>query len=394
MRRSFRQTITLRLFGAIAFVIGIVALIGAVALRERMAAMSPVARSRTAIALAAASAEQPGALQTHARRLALADPLQAASFVLLGIDRVQQDEQAFDRVKPLMDEAARRQPSLEAPQVWLAADFARRGDFKRSLGLFDRVLSQNSDFVEPLLPALTSLLKDGQSRAAVMERLGRFPPWRSTVLDKAIQAEILDRPTVETLLAGPVSASHQPTIDSERGQYLALLIKRGETASAHALYRRYVGITTQVPLYDGNFAAARSFRPFGWTFADQPEDYTERVARPDKGWMLRLHASGKRPVILLEQTLALAPGQWNASVTARDGGLAKPDYLSLAVTCEGVATALASISLGGLTADDRSVGLTFTIPEGCGLQRLSIKTDSGENSPAEIELLGVKVVGL
>lgn len=395
MLGSIRQLITLRLLGAAAFVVAMTALIGATALREPLAIKSPTVRSRTALALAAAQAKRPGALQFQMRRIALADPLQAASFVLLGLERIQQDNSAFDRVKPLMDAATQRQPSLEAPQVWLAADFARRGDYNRALGLFDRVLSQSSGYAEPLMPALTMMLQRPSSRAAVVARLRRFPPWRSAVLGTAIGRNILDRATTETLLAGPAPAGQQTILDQERGQYLMLLVSRGETVTAHALYRRYVGISSTAPLYDGAFAAAHPFKPFGWTLADQAEDYAERVERPGieqaGGWMLRLHASGKRPVVLLEQTLALAPGRWTVRLSARDGGLAQPDYLVVAVTCQGATDALATRALGGLTPDDGTVGLTFTVPAGCGLQRLAIKADGSEGSPAEIEVLGVKV---
>ncbi|MDP3674463.1 MAG: hypothetical protein Q8R44_05140 [Novosphingobium sp.] len=399
MLGSIRQLITFRLLGAVTFVVAMTVLIAATALREPLAIKSPTARSRNVLALAAAQARQPRALHAQMERVALADPLHAAGFVLLGLERIQQDNAAFDRVKPLMDAAAQRQPSLEAPQAWLAADFARRGDYSRSLTLFDRVLSRSGGYAEPLMPALTMMLQHPDSRAAVVARLRLFPKWRSAVLGPAISRKILDRATTEALLAGPAPQGRAVALDQEREQYLMLLVSRGETAAAHALYRRYVGISTAAPLYDGAFAAARSYKPFGWTLADQAEDYAERVARADTGadldrgggWMIRLHASGKRPLILLEQTLALAPGRWTVRLAARDGGLARPDYLALAVRCLGAADALATRSLGGLTADGGTIGLTFTVPAGCVLQRLAIAADGSDQSPAEIEVLGVKV---
>ncbi len=393
MKGLLRNTALSRLLIAAIFFAAATVMIGASLLREPLAIMSPTGRSRTAITLALVQPSQSGTMAASARELARRDPLQSAAFVLLGIDRLRHDKTAFDSVKPLMDAAVSRQPTLEAPKVWLAADLARRGDYQQSLQLFDEALSQSSIYAEPLMPALSTLLKDAPSRAAVVKQLQAFPPWRTAVLDNAITANILPRETVESLLAGPAPARYRLMLELERQQYLGFLVGRGESAAAHALYRRYVGLSASAPLYDGQFRAEHPYRPFGWTLADQPEDYSERVARQEGGWMARLHSSGKRGATLLEQTVALGQGNWQAQLAARDGGLASPKALYVIVECLGEKTAqpIASTSLAALKTADDTVTLRFAVPSACPLQRLAVKAEANDGAASEIEVLGVRL---
>jgi hypothetical protein len=384
-----RERWTRALAAALFAVVGLV-LIAVTLQREPLAARSPASRTKIAMAVAIVRADQPGELERQARVLARADPLQAAAFVMTGIDRLRREPQAFEAVRPLMVEAARRQQTFEAAQVWLAADNARRGNYNRSLALFDQVLSQSSDQLDALLPVLTTLMGRAQGRAAIIARLEGYPTWRRALLTRAIETGTLPRPVIEQLLARPAPPAYRATLDLERQAYVKWMVAQKELPAAHALFRGYTGTGAANPLYDGSFRQARPFSPFGWTLANQPEDYAERVAAPEGGWLMRLHASGKMPVTLLEQTTALAPGGWVISISARDGGLASPEGQAVELRCDGAATPLASISLTATRTAATQLDLKAQVPAGCPLQRLAFVSAATESGASEVEIISLK----
>ena len=390
-RRFLSKVFTLRSLAGIAFFVAMLGLIAANLLREAMAAQSPAVRSRLILATTLAGTKDPARLEATARALALRDPLQAASFVLVGLAQTQDKSISFDRIHPLMLAAMERQPSLEAPQIWLAADYAQRGDFTRSLDLLDKVLTLSGDYTDRLVPVLADLLKYPRSREAVLAKLRQYPVWRTALLNRAISAKVISDDLVVALLADPVPAAHRASVGLERMQWVAALVDRGEVARAHGFYRSYVGIDPRAPLYDGDFAIEQPFKPFGWTVAALSEDYGERIIRPGGGWAMRLHASGDRPVPMLEQTLALPPGRWNAEIVARDAGLAAPTGIRLVLECLGAKDPLAALALGELRSDDSTLRLGFAVPAGCPLQRLAILAADNDGKASEIELAAVKV---
>ena len=392
MRRLLSNVFTPRLIAACSFFLVTLALTAATVLREPLASVSPEIRSRTLLAMALSQGRNPESYERAARDLAYRDPLQAASFVLIAIKRISQDSAAFDKVQPLMQAALQRQPILATSQVWLAADFARRGDYKRSLAFFDQILSQSDDQAALLMPALKDLVQHAPSRSAVIERLKRFPTWRTAFLSEAIAAKALSDEILVKILAGPVPPRHLATVQLERMQFVAALVTRGEVARAHNLYRRYVGINPKMQLYDGEFRAAKPFTPFGWTLASAPEDYSERVAQSESGWMLRAHSSGKRASTLLEQTLALPPGRWKVEMVARDAGLAKPERMQIVIECLADGTRLGTQSLAGLSGADSIITTSLNVTSGCALQRLAIKAADNDGADSEIEVISMKVL--
>ncbi|MDL2351263.1 MAG: hypothetical protein QFC78_00270 [Pseudomonadota bacterium] len=386
-----RKAFAVRIVAAVLFVVTMLALIGATLLREAMASQSPAVRSRLVLAKALATTKDPALLEAQARQLALRDPLQAAAFVLVGVARTQAKPTPFDQIHPLMEAALQRQPSLDAPQIWLAADYARRGDFNRSLDLLDKVLTLSGDYTDALMPVLADLLKYPQSRAAVIAKLRQYPVWRTALVTKAIETKVIGDDLLIALLADPVPAVRRGSVDLERMQFVGAMVSRGEVERAHAFYRGYVGIDPRSPIYDGNFTAEPPFKPFGWIAAASAEDYTERVARGNGGWAMRLHASGDRSATLIEQTLALNPGRWTVELTGRDAGLAKPANNRLVLECLNQDQPLGTYSLGHLRGDDSTLRVAFVVPQGCPLQRLAIKAGDNGGEASEIEVTAFKV---
>ncbi|MEP7221517.1 MAG: hypothetical protein ABI673_02490 [Novosphingobium sp.] len=386
------------------FLATVVPLSAASFLREPMAVLSPMDRSRTELEMALSQPGQPQWAQDHIRSLAYRDPLQSSALVALGIVRMRADRQQAQAVAPLMNEALRRQPSFEQPRIWMAAFYAMRGDDQAAMREFDDVLSRSNGLIGPVLPVLGYLLTNPGSRAGMIARMERFPPWRTAALLAAIQHGSLTPAEIGRLLAGPAPAGSAETLNVERSSYLAQLVSQGKADEAYALFRGYAGVHTGSPINDGAFQVAKPLQPFGWKLAAQPEDYAERVARADdRGWMVRVHASGKHSLALLEQTMNMTPGRWNIVLKVRDGGLARPDRVTLRLECSaiGVTAAeqakapqtiapppLVEKSLGGIKADATDITVSATIPESCHFQQLSIRANEADGeSVSEVEVL-------
>lgn len=395
MNGLLTKVVLVRAIAASVFLIMALVLIGQNFLREPMASMSPASRNKTILA-AQLSRKDLTSLGPAARSFALQDPLLAAPFILLGVERLAKDQDAFDRVRPLMQTALARQPTLGAPQAWLAADAARRGDYRGAMDLFDRALSQDDDYAAMLMPALSTMLKNSTSREAVLRKLREFPRWRAPLLTEIINTKALPDNTIEALLAGPVAPQHAAASESERLLYVAAVARRGETERAHRLYRGYAGLSAENPLHDGRFLRSQPFLPFGWKLASGTEDYAERLPLPDAGWVIRAHSSGRRAAILLEQTLALSPGNWQIRLDARDAGLARPENMVLRVKCLAVGTVVAEMPLNKLMADFAVTRLNLAVPADCALQQLAIASheasDDRQNSASEIEIRSVAII--
>jgi tetratricopeptide (TPR) repeat protein len=369
---------------------------GASFLREAAAVNSPMARSRAELQFGMALAKRPDLAAKYWQNLALRDPLQSAAFVIKGITIMGGKVDQAAQVAPLMQAAMERQPNLDQPRVWLAAFHASNGDSDRAIREFDAALARSNGLVEPVLPVLVLLLQDPKSRPAMLARMRSFPRWRTPALIALINSGGLPQSEVQALLAASPRRGFQPLLDAERQALLLKLVADGQQQQAFTLFRRYAALDAAVPLYDGRFAAAQPMQPFGWKLASASEDYAERVANPAGGWLLRAHSSGKRDVALVEQTLGLSPGQWTVTMQARDGGLAKPENLALVVECVGGAAmpALARQTLGALRPAASDVSLRITVPESCGLQRLTLlaqeSADHIEASEIEVLKFGVR----
>lgn len=391
MARSLSARQLAHIVAAAAFVMVAGGLLVATVLREPLAARSPASRTKITLALAISQAPPLGELNAAARKVATADPLQAAAFVMSGIDRMQRDPADYDAVRPLMQAAVRRQPTFEAALVWLAADHARRGENDAALDLFDQVLTASSDHRDSLLPVLTQLMQRDKSRTEVVRRLSTYPPWRSGLLARAIEVQALPEPVLEALLAKPAPPAYQAKLQEERQSYVKWLVAQDRLADAHGLYRRYTGVTPLAPVYDPTFRAAHPFSPFGWTLADRAEDYAERIPGSTGTGVMRLHASGKLQAVLLEQTLALSPGNWSIRLNGSDGGLAKPDGMILALRCVGQSGMIAHARLGTLTPEPQTIVLRASVPPACPFQRLTVESGPSAAGASEIEVLAFTV---
>ncbi len=391
MARRFTFPGLIQTVGAAGFVLVAGGALVAATLREPLAVRSPATRSNLAMALAISKVQVPGHMQAAARDLATRDPLQAAAFVMAGIGRMQREPEAYDAVRPLMQAAITRQPTFEAALVWLAADHARRGEYNPSLALFDRVLAGSSDQVDALLPVLTVLMQEPDSRSAVLARLKAYPAWRTAVVARGIETRALPESVVQQLLSATAPPRYAAKQQEERQTWIKWLIAQKRSGDAHAQYRRFVGVTADKPVYDPGFRLAQPFVPFGWTLADQAEDYAERVVTAANAPVMRLHAGGKNAAVLLEQTLALGEGNWLITLSARDGGLARPDGQTLSLKCADQSRPLAQLRLSRLPSQQTTLTLPVTVPTACSLQRVMIEAEPSEDGASEIELFSLSV---
>jgi hypothetical protein len=358
---------------------------------ESRAASSPKKRSDIALREAVASNMSALQLRQRARDIALADPLHAVGFFLEVMALDLDEASSLDHRRTLIAEASRRQPSFAAPRIWLTADDIRNERFAEAVNGADAVMRLNGEFRSLLVPILVPLLANDAAYPLLKAKLDKFPIWRTAFVVEAIKTEA-SAARVEHLLSQSAPSHYQAEMAAERSAYLTALIAKGESGRALALWHRFSPQSKTQPIADGEFTTEFPVVPFAWSFASDEYSYAEKVsASGGSEAIVRAHHSGNGRVALLTQLVALKPGVNRIAITARDGGLAKPDSLAWRVRCLGADDVLAEKTLKGLGGDWQVTTMMVTIADsGCDLQYLSLEADDSDGAESEIEIRKVE----
>jgi hypothetical protein len=358
---------------------------------EDQASGSPKKRSDIALQQAVTANMNAPQLRRFARDIALSDPMHAIGFFLevmaLDLDKAT----SMDNRHTLIAEASRRQPSFAAPRIWLTADDIRNERYPEAINGADTVMRLNGDFRTLLIPILVPLLNNDKAYPLLEAKLNGFPIWRTEFLVEAIKSDDSAN-RVETLLRQNPPSRYGAAMAIERSAYLRALVAKGEAQRAYALWKKFVPQQKSGAITDGDFKTRNTIPPFAWVFASDEYSYAEKVTTPESAEVVvRAHHSGDGKIALLSQLIGLQPGTHRFSITARDGGLAKPEAFFWRVRCADVAEPLASQSLGALGGDWQTVQMTVTIAEDdCALQTFSLEAVDNDGDEAEIEIRKVE----
>ena len=315
-------------------------------------------------------------------RRALADrPFDVTTLRVIGLVTASSEgPDAADQIMTLAGNWSLR----DAPtQAWLFQQRLRHADYGSAFAHADALMRQIDDVQPPMFQVFAKLVKaDPHSLAPLAQRLATNPPWRGTFFNS-----LLGDPqgqATAAALALDISNSEHPATNGELSALFNSLVQSHQGLAADQLWRRLsVGATARGQPYDGDFGAATSPEPFGWSILGG-EGSTVEVSpdndRPGKR-ALRVQYDGYSTPDLIKTYMVLPPGAHRLSGLTRSEMTEGADRLGWVVKCADDGEVLLEAK-GAPTATEgawQPFAAPFSVPAaGCQGQWLQLVAYPGE----------------
>ena len=312
------------------------------------------------------------------RRAALSAPLAFEPFFV----EAKSAEQAgqLDRAIRLMEEARRRRPAFDLTRIHLIGYYQRARRYPELLTEIDFVLRRNAQAAQIILPELAKLIGDPQGRVALASILARNPSWRAQFFEVAA-AQPGNAADALTLL-NLVQARRPPGgVGLERGLYLHRLVQAGDHRRARAIWLQGLPAGERAKndlLFNGDFRRITAPAPFGWTVRPEADGRADIVTVGTSVPYLDVVYYGGNEVILAEQQLALAPGEYRLSQLAKSDQQPTSGQVYWQLTCLPAGNEVGRLPATPLRPQYSRTSTEFTVPSNCAGQRLALVGEPGD----------------
>jgi len=300
----------------------------------------------------------------RAERLLAAAPLDPTALTYLGLAAAGKGDETRARV--LMTLAVRSDGRSVRARLWLMDQDLRRRDYRSAIDHFDRLVTVGPQGTTGLINAMTGVVRDPASHAALARKLATNPPWRQTFLYALNQQGV--SPNIIYRLTPQDSAKTQVLF--EQSALLQSLLKKHEYERAYLAWINFLpeaSLKQLGPVYDPQFEKLSGPLPFNWRLTDGTDGSSEYSA--PKG--LTISYLGTGPATLTEQTLLLSPGRYQLSVIA--SGSDDSNQLAWTVTCSDAGEPSQTLPLIALKDGRQRYATQFDVPvASCGSQRLAL----------------------
>ena len=288
-----------------------------------------------------------------------------------------------DAVK-LMEEVRRRRPSFSTGRLLLMGYYGRLGRYGDAFREADVAMRLSPEAQKHIIPVVAGMLPHAEARRGLARTLAGNPPWREDFLTTAKKTA---RPEHAADLLQEVRKLRPPHGSAlEAGLFVESLVRVGRYGEARAAWasllppadRNRAGL-----VFDGDFAGSKAPAPFNWSFGSSPAGRGE-VARATGSEPAQLVVShfGGQPTVLAEQTLVLTPGRYLLTVDAKGDRPEISGEIVWRIAClEGTAD-LGALRLQRFRSAFVRERLDFSVPAGCGAQKLTVTGVPGDLAEA------------
>jgi hypothetical protein len=332
-----------------------------------------------------------GALQLSHEGAAVSPLLHHPYFVAA---RWEQQHRRIGRAIALMEEVRRRRPAHSGARLMLVAYYGEARRFRDLLRELDMALRLNPEARRVVLPELTKLIADPDGRSALADVLRNEPAWREDFYNAAVARKV-SAPDVAALIGAIQARKRGRGLAAERNFYLRTLVAAGQHRQARQLWLASLPATERAAaayVFDGGFRGVRAPEPFNWVLHDVSAGRAEIVGGAGETPRLAISYFGGSDATLAEQIVALPPGRYTLSLTARSETGVKAGEIMWRVGCFAGGVPLAVLKLEGLAAAPKRYAMSFTVPAGCSGQRLVLAAEPGDiASPVEAEVRALEV---
>lgn len=294
-----------------------------------------------------------GEIETMARTIAVAEPINPVAYRLLGTVAGARDRSSFaDAALAHTQRLTRRDP---LSQLYFIERAVQRGDAPEAFSHYAVALDTNRETMPTLFPILVKAAASPELRTSYAEFLTQGGAWREQLAFK-IASET--QPVAAALAL--LEAARQrglPLSDTVRQPLIERLIAAGDERAARRLALRDSRQADALLLNPG-FGRVAALDPYDWSFADS----SSATLTPNPAGGLDFVLEATTNPWLARQRLTLAPGAYRfRSRIAIDSG--SPGGLQWSVACVDGRTLA---TLPATTQVDASIG--FTVPADCPAQ--------------------------
>jgi hypothetical protein len=311
-----------------------------------------------------------------ARQALQANPLQENALRVLALSAERAGH--HERTRSLMQLVAARSLRDTEALLWLFNDSVRRNDASGALSYLDPILRTRPQLRAAFAGALTSFARVASARPALVDLLGRDPPWRGWALGEI--ARTAD-PAVTNAVLSSLAATSAPPRAGELKPYLDRLIAEERYKLAFLTWLGVVSVDSSRPVpfaFNGDFELPLSGLPFDWRIAPIKGAATEIVESPDgrHGHVLQVVFGNARvPYRQVSKLLMLPPGPHRLSGDVEAERLVNERGVVWRITCaDGIKVVLAASAPVVGTNPWQPFAVEFVVPEtGCRAQWLRLE---------------------
>ncbi|WP_242097933.1 hypothetical protein [Sphingomonas sp. CROZ-RG-20F-R02-07] len=305
------------------------------------------------------------------RRAALAAPLDARAFLVLGHQQLL--DRRPDRAVTTLEAGQRLDPRDRVIHLLLLDRYLRTGRYADAAAQFS-VSARLGEAGGPIAAAMAQMSLAPETRDAVRRTLGTDPALERAVLVALARSNAA--PATLFALASPTARREAGGTEGWGPALIDRLVAQGHYAEARAVWQKVYGLSdaqVAAPLFDPGFAELPGSPPFNWALT------AGMVGAADiRNGTLAIDYYGRDSGELASQLLVLPPGAWRFEFTVEGSKTAAGPSLSWSLQCASGNKAEMMNALVAATGMRHREAANFTVPAGCAAQRLALSGNAGE----------------
>lgn len=327
----------------------------------------------------------PGSAPVPAQTVLAGAPLAGFPFAEKGQAAAEAGDTA--RARPLMLEAARRDPLLPGPHSWLASQAILDRDFDRAVHELSWLYALTPARRPEIAKVLAGLAAVPSASGAVERAIAKSPIWVQAVVGELITSKA--DPSVIFRMIG--AASGTPAGESVNTDMLVqALVQRREFELAYLAWINGLPESAMGSVgfvYDREFRNLPGARPFNWNLVQAGGANADFM----DGGGLRASYFSNAPADLADQLLLLPPGRYRLDTLAANTGGTDGNQAQWTLVCVGSGQMLGVLRIP-LARLPKPARIDFEVPDNCQAQKLLLGGVPTEYSRGtEIEVRSVSV---
>jgi hypothetical protein len=320
--------------------------------------------------------KQRGVLDTAAlaavRRAAVAAPLDARPFLILGHQQLLDGEGR--RAVATLEAGQRLDPRQRLIHLLLLDRYLRTGRYSDAAAQFSVAARLVGQAQGPIAIAMARMSLAPETRDAVRRTLQSDPALERAVLVTLAKSDT--PPTAIFALASPTAKRDAGAGGSWGPVLIARLVEHRSYATARSVWQtvyRVSGSQAAAPLFDQALQELPASPPFNWSLA------AGKMGAADiQNGSLSISYYGRDNGELASQLLVLRPGAYRFGFTVDGSKTAAGPSLTWALHCtNGAKSELMNTAVVG-TGTRHRVAASFTVPSNCPAQQLTLTGNAGD----------------